>query len=305
MNSSNVFDIPEILNVIANNLDRSSQFKCLHVCKVFHTAIVPKLWKLIELHPRPGIKRSIPSVAELERHKHYIQDLFFKLSSPEYLQLRGLSQLSLLAISDDMDTLDEVFDKTLVDLAGFIIAHSPTIQSVEIGISSYDSPSTPRILWSALGQCSLLRKIYLVGMTIPAESFTLFLQVCAKTRHLEFQDLHLPSWPVYPQHNEDHVSNGSSDDFVFTGPERLILSGVYSDPNPTLTGHNWGMMVRHFCNLKYLSLRERDVDRYNALFQTLSKEPWTLPSLQYLDMSLTLADDASLAGLIKQIHQLR
>ncbi|KAF9977845.1 hypothetical protein BGZ65_007232 [Modicella reniformis] len=307
---SNVFDIPEILDMIANNLDLDSQIKCLRVCKVFYTAIVPKVWRcavvvLHTSHTRPGAERAFPSLEELERHKHHIQGLAFVPPVPEYLQLRGFCQLNILKFFGSLDTTTEALDKAIVGLAGFIIAHSSTLHKVLIDFSHYGSPSIPRILWSALGQCSQLEGIHLIGMTIPVESYPLFLQMCAKTIHLEFSDLNIPAWrPVYQQHNENDVSNGSSDDLVFTGPERLELMILSSDPNPTLAGCNWGMIIRHFCNLRYLTLREHDVDRNNAFFQTLSKEPWTLPSLHDLDVSLAPADDTSLAGLIRQMHQL-
>ncbi|KAF9101796.1 hypothetical protein BGX27_011328 [Mortierella sp. AM989] len=317
MNSKAKIDIPEILDVIFQYLDRRDQINCLHVSRVFYAAIIPRIWRSIVMPSSNQDKKTFPSIETLERFKPYIQALSFTEVLPGYVALRGFNQLKTLSLynsyDDGFDTeedIDKVTDMALIGLGGFITAHSSTLQDITIriyGISEVETePQTD--LWRSLAQCPQLSRLELSEMWVPSESFPFFLQTCVKTKRLILANVILSTQSELQYQSIGGISNDSLDDILHTEPQELILSitdtAYIGDELNAVQGYNYGMTVRCLPRLKSLYVNGRSAEFDEIFLQELSKSPSSFPYLESLEIRRSNATDDNLAGFLKKLPRL-
>jgi hypothetical protein len=68
-----LFDVPEIMAIIARMCDRRDDVRCLRVNRAFHDAFVGRVWRVVHIDAF-RMSRG-PTVEAFERHKHWIQKL--------------------------------------------------------------------------------------------------------------------------------------------------------------------------------------------------------------------------------------
>ncbi|KAF8927149.1 hypothetical protein BGZ58_010590 [Dissophora ornata] len=242
-------------------------------------------------------------MAELERHKSFIKHLELSAFSSEFLALRGLDQVATF----EFYVVDETLDMDMTLVTDFIAAHSSTLQEIAIYLWRCCTVKPPKDLWNAITQCSQLSSVKISNMTIPAESYSLLLQVCTKPSSLHIGDVNLSACSEIQQQNSDNISSNSHvDPALEGGPQKISVTGRFIDEDDDLAlqGRNQGMMIRHFHRVKSLELRGRKCEYDTALIEALSRNPWALPSLESLVFWRSDTTDSTLAGLSKLLPPL-
>ncbi|KAF9357006.1 hypothetical protein BGX26_004380 [Mortierella sp. AD094] len=315
------FEITEIIEHIAENLDILDLLSCLRVCRTLYEAIVPSVWRVINLRAVTGAtKYRYPTGGSLERYKNHIQEIhFLGLCPSEFLKIQGCHRLHTLTFqmssTFDFDSGWLVPASTL--FVKFVTTYSSTLRSIKIQAKVPSSSN----LWNVLAGCPNLIDLDLTGHTVTEGDWPLLLQLWGRLRSLSFSRVTIAPRPESAYEvacnpgTDVNVSGGGSGGVNLRGPRELSLEGsnfrnslVASDGAADLVA-----LIRR--NHKLESLRWRWTasrglsgpfnDACRVFFQALSNSPWSLTALQSLDLQGAFVSDEILASILYQVYHLK
>ncbi|KAI8348141.1 hypothetical protein B0O80DRAFT_490193 [Mortierella sp. GBAus27b] len=298
------FDIPELLSLVACYLDRSSLYASIQVCRAWHGICFPLLWS------------SCLFTAEIYGAYHDVYDEHAPLI--RHMQAKGrliggemryvahrcpnLASLSLQHCQVTPMSLDTLFDglpnvqSLTFDLCSGVnsssiatrLARLPRLSKLEIVVHAQQRGNGD---WREddvalmLTNCVSLESLKIVG---PDLSHVHLLSIQRQEKPLQLKHLHLVS---------TFISEKALKTLLLKSPNLstlILLHNANKSSTVHLIGENGPM-------LEMLQLRNSKSVTMSA-FDTLFKK---CPLLKTLDISFTLIQDATLAGLAHHCPQLR
>ncbi|KAI1292717.1 hypothetical protein EDD11_008596 [Mortierella claussenii] len=307
------FEIPELLEPICQLFDTRDFLTCTLVCKKFHNALVPFLWRKIVIAPA----LPIPTKLGLKINKQYIQEFVFRgLYPSDILELQACSRLqsiTMQSLSVHGSSVEE--DRILYGIANLIAAHGSTIKNLNLDLHRQpwgQTPSTstpPRVFWTALAACSKLDSLILCNIEVQRGCMEKFFQVWSIARSLSLNEVVVSKWSA------NHYSEAIRDsgELVLERSRELTISPC-KDYHFVLDDHYHSLatLLRKCINLESLVLAgnwhpRQDLPSSNVadFCGSLVKDTWPLPKLNSLALNNLDVEDRDLAAVMQQLNVLK
>ncbi|ORZ06995.1 hypothetical protein BCR41DRAFT_399854 [Lobosporangium transversale] len=283
----NPLQIPEILLLIAELLNKRDLLNCIRVSKAFHKTLISLIWKKITVGQvgEPGSKA-------IQKHNEYIEEITFdgygfNDSFPEkYESLQRLQSITYKGWCSWPKPIHAINQ---------IKAHSSIITSLCLNECIKFSCSSE--LWEALLECINLRHLEVYDKAIDVGA-DLFLQVCKRLDHLKLYEVSI-QLPINFFSNEDS-------EYIFPNIRTLRISHVRitNPPHPYSKWYCLGMLVRNCRALRSLHIEswdEKDQSDYRAFLQ----HPWALNNLSDLWFRGMIIEDKDMAAILRRMTGLR
>ncbi|ORZ28851.1 hypothetical protein BCR41DRAFT_417961 [Lobosporangium transversale] len=288
-NKMNPLDIPEIVSLIGDFLDRKDLLNCIRVSKAFHSAFVWSIWKIVIIRPPPS---SNPSDKALQANKKYIEEIRFqKYSVPEeYRSLRECNRLQFITYEGN-----GLSDLEPAHLFNLIKANSSTITGVRLN-NIRASPN----LWKTLLECTNLNRLEASSISV-IHDIDLLIQVCKKLQYLDLDGVCISRLPI------DFLRNEGSE-YIFSSMHTLRFRNVRinSRPQPYTSSHFFGTLVRRCPGLRVLKFDEssechqlQQLEHDNFYRLAFLQHPWKLTKLSDLSLPSMRIKDRDMATLLR------
>ncbi|ORZ28848.1 hypothetical protein BCR41DRAFT_417958 [Lobosporangium transversale] len=284
-------DIPEIISLIGEHLNRRDLINCIRVSKVFHRALIRSRWREI------NIVCKYPTGEALENNKKYIEELRFESRFPkEYGLLKGCDRLQFIDYKREFGTSSQ-----LNYLSNLIKAHYSTLTRI-----CFDDIQSSHEFWGALLECTNLKRLE-VSYTRIKDEVGPFLQVCKGLARLTLRCVSIFQLP------SNFISN-EANEFSFLNIHTLSITAVeiLKPPHPYTASSCLGILARRCPGLCELTFVDKSGhggpeqliinDFYRTTFQ---QYPWVLANLSYLSLPYMRIKDKDMMALLSQITELR
>ncbi|ORZ01924.1 hypothetical protein BCR41DRAFT_363308 [Lobosporangium transversale] len=282
----NPFEIPEILLLIGELLERSDLLNCIRVSKAFHRILISLIWRKITVGPKGD-----PDSKAVQKHKEYIEEITFDNytfndSFPE--KYESLQRLQSIAYTWWCSW------PTPIHLINQIKAHSSIITILHLTKHIEYPPE----FWKVLLECTNLNHLEINRIDIDV-GVDLFLQVCMRLRHLELDHITIHQFPI-------NILSREHSEYIFPNIHTLRIDHVRIT-DPSYPYSNWyclGMFVRSCPALCSLEIKGQSRDKEDFYKVALLQHPWTLNNLSDLCAYITIEDE-DIAALLRRMTELK
>ncbi|KAF9917449.1 hypothetical protein BX616_000948 [Lobosporangium transversale] len=298
------FDIPEVLDKIVACLDTGDIKSCIYVSKAFHEAFIRFLWKTINVDTPNW---SAVDGQTLEKHKHYIEEIYFTYRYAEHiLLLRGCSRLRKLVSRRDKS---QRFEDLLYRLSNLMIANNFKLQECEINWAHEKGTWTYRAkdFYNAVLQCPHLRELKLHDFIIHAEEIDLFFRMCSQLEILELTRVDIPQWAVGKLIGNLGADVGTAAGAFAFGYllELTLCETKVIGPHPISEAHSLVTFIQSCPNLRSLTFYDGATEDMVDFCRTLAPALESLPHLESLIIPEAELNDKKLAAFLGKMNRLR
>jgi hypothetical protein len=287
-----LFDVPEIMAIIARMCDRRDDVRCLRVNRAFHDAFVGRVWRVVHIDAF-RMSRG-PTVEAFERHKHWIQKLELLGSSNWTGSFGGhrlLNHAEVAALQNHAEVVArQAMEASILNL---LASADCKLHSLEIS-----SDRLSRAWLNALLQCEGIQELNLEGrlvMVIEQGDVGPFLEICSRIKTLSLSNILFREWSaVHPNEltSVQHLSVG----------ELQFLSEQPTPGTPDISLEN--AIIRQCPNVRsveYIYFHPGE-DEYEEHFKLLVPHFEKFEHLHSLDISaINLEDMDTCLGSILEI----
>ncbi|GJJ68405.1 hypothetical protein EMPS_00751 [Entomortierella parvispora] len=177
-------EIPEILSSVGQFLSGDTLTKCLRVSKLWHSMLLPWVWKSIKISA--AFRRHHPRLSLVQKYRSLIQILTIDYRSVLALSKSTVtfpvvSNLRIYETEDEEEEFEDFDDPALVQ---FIQQHRQTLRSVTFDRRAHDA------VLEVFGDCPLLDTLWLwdQGYTLHPAQWGRYLGLWTRLRKLYWND---------------------------------------------------------------------------------------------------------------------
>ncbi|ORZ28865.1 hypothetical protein BCR41DRAFT_6943 [Lobosporangium transversale] len=289
----NPLELPEIILLLGDFLERNDLLNCIRVSKTFHSTLIRRIWKDIRVVVPDSV---YPTGETLQKHKKYIEAITFRSDNfadlmkcfdipYEYWSLQGCDRLQFIAFEGWGHEPND-------DLKPLLKNHSSTITKLCL----YDA-ETSRELWETLLGCTNLEHLEVSSVDIDDE-IDVFLQVCKKIKYLYLNGLSLNRLPASFLSNEDSDYNLSNIHTLSLKNIRIFSHDSYR------SAYYFGALLRRCSGLRVLE--SRYVQSSDSFYkEAFLQHPWTQDNLSELILINAQLKDESTARFLRRMPGLK